>query len=190
MNRRPHAARQRGLTLIELILAISITAVVGLAVVGMLSAVDYGTNSSRDLRELVVRGKTLTDRINQAVRYAEAVVEVQTDAADAHLLLHAGTNENDEPTYLLLRHDAEAGTLLAYRQTYPADSGAPTTDALANTTARSWASGVKAWQIDVDPPDSPTPLINYRLTLTVRDAQQNTAVLEQTIVGAATPRNR
>jgi len=47
--------RRRGVTLLELMLAISITAMVGLGVASMLSMVSSSTQSSRDARSLLLR---------------------------------------------------------------------------------------------------------------------------------------
>ena len=71
--RRAPAAR--GMTLLELLLALAGTAVVGLAVTMMLTGVSYGTQSSKDLRGLVTRQMTLRARIEAEVRESQMVLD-------------------------------------------------------------------------------------------------------------------
>ncbi len=60
--RRTHAAA-RGLTLLELMLALSITTIVAAAIAGMLSAVTAGVGTRRDARSVMVRAGAAQARL-------------------------------------------------------------------------------------------------------------------------------
>ncbi|MFA9478330.1 type II secretion system protein J [Phycisphaerales bacterium AB-hyl4] len=185
------ANRHRGMTLIELILAVAITAVVGMAVVAMLSAVDYGTNSSRDLRELVVRSKTLTERINDLVHQADEVLAVgedyivlwvrdvenlDGDTVYRHELRHLAHDSNTNELHLYIAADTSPNT------TY--DATADFSNLLATEQSRRLARGVASWQVELDPAEpADARLVTYRLALTVGG-------LQESIISSAALRNR
>jgi type II secretory pathway pseudopilin PulG len=52
---KQHAVRRRGVTLLELMLALSITAMVGLGVASMLTMISSSTQQTRDARSLLLR---------------------------------------------------------------------------------------------------------------------------------------
>ena len=61
---RRHACR--GLTLLELLLALAGTAVIGTAVAAMLTGVAYGTTADKDMRSLITRQMALRARVEAA----------------------------------------------------------------------------------------------------------------------------
>ncbi|MFN3168487.1 MAG: hypothetical protein ACE37H_15615 [Phycisphaeraceae bacterium] len=66
---------RRGLTLLELLLALAGTAVVGMAVTMMLTGVAYGTQSNKDLRTLVTKQMALRARIEAEVRESQVILD-------------------------------------------------------------------------------------------------------------------
>ena len=178
------AARCRGVTLVELMLAMTITAIIGLTVSAMLAAASYGTSSSRDLRELVVRSKTLGSRINAAIQQADRVLAI----GDDFIVLWTDADRDGEPSLHELRRltfDSEQGRLTAAAAAADAPSTAWTldddfkaiTDALMagnDFPARVWASRVSHWQITPDASDPQAiRLISHRLTLTAGDLHES-----------------
>lgn len=112
--------RQRGLTLLELLLAMSGLGLVGLAVAGLTTAMVSGTNTRNDLRELVVKHKAISARMTAAVRSSSQVLAVQ----DGWVLLWVyDTRDDDLPNVSELRlieRDAE-GVLGSYMIVWPSD---------------------------------------------------------------------
>ncbi|MBX3372288.1 MAG: prepilin-type N-terminal cleavage/methylation domain-containing protein [Phycisphaeraceae bacterium] len=74
-DRRHH----RGLTLIELMMALSITALVAGAIAGMLSAVTAGTSTRRDVRSQSLLGHAIWSRLSAYVETGRALVHAADD---------------------------------------------------------------------------------------------------------------
>jgi len=178
---RTAPARRRGLTLLELVLALAGTALIGAAVAGMLTAVAYGTDADKDLRALVVRHQVLAGRVSAAIRGAEEVL-----AADDGLLVLwvEDTNEDGLPSVQELRrieHDADTGRLLAYDPTdAAADTAYAVDDDFAAATAlliaegamssTVWGTGVIGWAVSLDDADPQAAvLVTHTLELTEGD---------------------
>lgn len=91
---------RRGLTLIELLLALLITSMVALAVASIVQAGVYGTSSRRDVRRLVVQAEELRTRLNDAIRQAQAVLACgQAVSGEKYIVLWTGdtnTTGNDQ----------------------------------------------------------------------------------------------
>ncbi len=64
----------RGLTLIELILSIAATGIICTAIATVLVAVTYGTDSSKDMRTLVSRNKTVNARLGATIRGSQSIL--------------------------------------------------------------------------------------------------------------------
>lgn len=179
-----HNFKQRaGLTLIELLMALAIMAMIGLTISSMLSAVAYGTSSDHDVRQLAARGRTATLRLNAALRGCVMVL----DAGPSWLLLwQRDTDGNAQPSLeelRLLTYDATTQTFGSYRsgtampnQPYDMDSDfdavAAGFPALAATlqpnvvVVERWAVGVDAvaFTLDHAAPQS-ARRVAYRLSL-------------------------
>ncbi len=180
-KRRNHyltIATHQGLTLVEMLMALTITGLIGVAIASMLSAVAYGTDSSKDLRSLVVKNKTLSSRITAAVRSSAQLL----DADDGYIVLWTkDLNESGQPDLLeLQRIELDAGTdeLTSYTPAGGAVDVAydlDTDDFDAVTTAligsgdlegALWATGVSQWTIDIDEADpQDAGLVSFQLTL-------------------------
>ena len=102
---------RRGLSLLELILALSITAMVATAVSGMMSAVVTGVSSRRDSRSLMIRANAAQTRLAAYITPSRAVL----DATESDLVLwledsrDGGTVHATEIRWIL--HDASKGTI-------------------------------------------------------------------------------
>ncbi len=168
----------RGLTIVEMLMALAITGLIGAAIASMLTAVTYGTSSSRDIRSLVVKNKTLGARLSAAVRQSAQLL----DAADGYIVLWTkDLNDSGAPDLLELRRiewDGTTGELTDYTPDPTATDAAydlATDDFDAITTSligsddlvgELWATGVTLWEVDldaVDPQDA--VLVSFQLTL-------------------------
>ncbi len=192
MSHKPHRHQshrttgRRGMTLIELLLAMMITAMVGAAIAGMLAAVSYGTDSSKDIRSLVARNKALSARVSAAIRGSKMVL----DQGDNYLVLWMNDDDdNGVPSLLELRRinfDPGTGELSSY--TAPDDAADVSyaldddfvviTDALmgddlagtASFPKELWAKRVNSWTLALDNPDPQSArLVSYLIELSAGD---------------------
>jgi len=206
MTRSAQSAIRRravGLTLVELLLAITITAFVGTAVASMMVSVTYGTTSRTEMRDVLVRTKVLTSRMNAAVRGSKMVLDSGTDYV---VLWIADTREDGQPNISELRRierDDSTGTITSYLADFPDAWDEATLD--ANDTAydltenfdsitqslqsgsyfpgTTWSDHVTAWTITLDDADEQlATLMSYRLTLSI-------GAVTETAIGAAALRN-
>ncbi|MEX0885754.1 MAG: hypothetical protein WD009_04865 [Phycisphaeraceae bacterium] len=147
--------------MIELTFALAGTAIVGLGVAGMLAATTYGTTSRHDMRELLVRGMMLNERVAEAVRASRQVL---ASGEDYLVLWVATADAEDAPTLrglLRIELDTEAQALLAYAADEAAtdETYQPSSD-FANLTRQliddgqlvgeRWGRAVADWRIMVD----------------------------------------
>lgn len=181
MCRTTKLARRRGLTLVELLLALAILSLISLTTGVMLSAVAYGTDSDRDIRALVARNKMLSARITAALRGSGMVLEVGSNSDGTWAVLwERDLDGNDVPSLLEIRrleYDAAAGTLASHAApdgttdvVYTlSDDFLVITDALMGTasfTETLWAQDVTGFEISHRLSDPQLEkLISYQLTL-------------------------
>jgi prepilin-type N-terminal cleavage/methylation domain-containing protein len=196
---------RRGFTLVELILALAVSALVTTAVSAMLLGVSYGTSARRELRGAVVRGETIDGRIAAAIRSSRAVLE----AGPNHLALwRADTRENDGPdlSEITLIERGSDGTLKAYgfpttwtpsqidaaEANYMLSGNPPGHFLAAASSAKSagwfvptlWGNSISAVSFTLNASDPANiTLVSYRVTLQTGD-------LSDTIIGSAAVRHQ
>lgn len=194
---RPH--RQRGLSMIELILSTAGLAMVGLALSSMLFATRYGTESSRDIRSLVVKHKTVLARFGAAVRSSKMVL---AQGSGYVVLWMEDTDESGTPHLAELRRierDLVTNELRSYRAPDDLPAGDNTEYDLASTDfndvttlvkgtadfpAALWADDVNDLAITLDDADPQAArLVKYRITFVAGD-------LTDTVVNATSPRGQ
>ena len=189
---RQRQARRRGLTLLEMILALAGLGLIGAAIAAMTGAVAYGTASERDLRGLVAKRQALSARLGAHIRESRRVLDVTDDTL---VLWKRDKNDDDKPSLNeVLRIEYEADKLRAYTGKASATGVLSVTlnwlEQTAGTQQRSqmneslWAEGVTAFAIDLEP-NTPADarLVSYRLTLEAGD-------LAEQAVGAAALRGQ
>jgi len=102
---------RRGLSLLELILALSITAMVATAISGMMSAVITGVSSRRDNRSLMIRANAAQTRLAAYITPSRAVIE----ATDSDLVLWLEDAREGDTVHATeirwLRYDPIQGTI-------------------------------------------------------------------------------
>lgn len=195
---RGRARRCRGLTLIELMMALGIMALIGATIAGMMSAVAYGTDEESDVRQLVARNKMVSMRINAAVRGSQKILDAGATADQTWVVLWGrDLDENGAPSLReirLMEYDAAAQTLSSYTAPETAtdvlyeltDDFDAITDALRGTAdfpETRWANGAEGFEITLDETDSQAAkMLSYRLSLTAGN-------LTDTSVGTAKLRN-
>ena len=180
--RRAGGGRRGAFTLVELLMAMTVAALVALSATAMLSATAYGTSSRRSMSALLVKSRTVNTRLAAAIRTSLEVVDVGAN----HLVLWVDdtngdeTKQNDEMQ--LIERDTDAAELNSYRDTSDtaafADAGTFRAAALASYTAECWATGVSGMTLAVDasPPD--TKLVSFQVTFAAED-------MSETTIGAA-----
>ena len=198
--------RPRGLTLVEMLLALASTALIGAAIASMLVAVSYGTSSSHDMRSVVIKHKALSSRINAAMRQSRMVL----DAGEGWIVLWVNDDNGDEkPSWLewqRLEWDGAADTLRSFLPVIPdgwtqetvdlvnasyeldRDFGAITAawSGLSSFPGVVWATRIEDWSLALDDADpQAATLISYQFDARI-GAEATTT---DTMIGAAALRN-
>ncbi len=186
-----------GMTIVELLLALAGTAFVAVAIAMMLSVVASGTSSRTDLRQSVVRQKTITARLNAAIRSSSMVLVAEDDLL---IVWTNDTDSNSEPSLgeiQRIERDAATGELRAYKTPLTlaeADNTAYTlatdfdsiTTALkgnANFPQEVWAIGLHSWTITVNAETAQdATLVSSRIVIGEGD-------MTETVISAAALRN-
>ncbi len=116
-RRRRHSA---GLTFIELILSLAITALVGAAVTAMLTAVSSGTASTQDSRGLLAKHKSFDVRMTTAIINSHMILATGSNYA---VLWMGDTDADGLPDLSELRLIIldNSGNLWSYKGTFPSN---------------------------------------------------------------------
>ena len=165
------------MTLIELLLALAGTAMVGVAIATMLVAVAYGTQSDKDLRTLVVKYKTVDGRVSASLRGSHMVL---AQGSDYLVLWMFDTDGSAAPNLSEIRRiECANGVLTSYKAPDNLDPLYDVAYALADdfdaiTAAikgdatfpgEIWATDVTDWTIALNENDpQAATLVSYRLT--------------------------
>ncbi len=88
---KQHAAGRRGVTLLELMLALSVTAMVGLGVASMLSMISSSTQDARDARSLLLRAHAGQIRLRSYLDSSLSLLQHDADQGLAVWLLDQRT---------------------------------------------------------------------------------------------------
>lgn len=176
------AVHPKGLTLVELMLAISITAVVGLAVATMMTAVTYGTQESKDLREMVILRKVVNQRLTTMIREAQQVLDVTPTSM---VVWMADTDGSGTPNISEIRRiefNPDTNGIVAFlpAPSLVLDTAFELTDNFDSVTnllittgsllEEPWITQANAASFEIDTDDPATArLINYTITLQVGD---------------------
>jgi type II secretory pathway pseudopilin PulG len=196
--------RARGLTLVELMLALGLTGIIGAAAAAMLVSVSYGTSSRTDIRRVLVKHKTLATRLAASARGSRQVL----DAGDGWLMLWTIDADGDEqPNVSELQYvefNAETGELRSHRAEFPGgwtqdqidaadtayDTGADWTSVAESLIEQTyfpgalWATGISDLTITLDSGQTTAArLVSFRVTVDAGD-------LSETAVTSAALRNR
>jgi type II secretory pathway pseudopilin PulG len=111
MMTRPPTRRLRGLTMIELLLAISVTAMVAAAIASMLAAVSAGVVTKRDARSLMVHASTARTRLAAYIGPSRCLL----DAGESNIVLWLNDSRKSDTVHATelrwLLFDATAGTI-------------------------------------------------------------------------------
>jgi len=194
-RRQRIACRSRGFTLVELMMALAITALIGAAVTAMMFGVSHGTNESKDVRGLALRCKAINARLSACIRTARAVL----DADDDRLILWTGdANDNGLPDLSevhRIARDTDTGDLTSYtfaddgtdvEHQLGDDFDTATTNAIdsGDMTGAVWAQAVSGFDITLDDSTAQSAdLVSFRLTLVAGN-------LSDVTINAAALRNK
>lgn len=160
----------RAFTLVELLITLTVSAVIAATVITMVSATAHGSDSSRTMRELLVRGRVIDGRLRSAIRGSAEVI----DHADDYLVLWAGDTNGDDAKQndevQLIERDTSTYELTSYANS--ADTNGFTTASAFRSAAKAsypsqrWATGVTTTVIDVtNPPAGGSAMVSYRVII-------------------------
>lgn len=178
------SVRGRGFTMVELMLSLTITAIIGAAVAAMLASVSYATTDRADLRRVNTKQNVVAARLNACLRSCKMVLAIDADS----LVLWMGDSRlNNSPDLSELRRlewDTATGELWSYvapsnladasNTSYRlTDDFESITFALMGTSdfpGRLWATNVAGWTNALD---DATPqhasLVTYTLAVSGED---------------------
>lgn len=168
---RPPGRRRYGFTLVEALLALVVTSLIGGATVAMLSATAYGTTSRENMRSLLVKSRAVDTRLGAAVR--SAVEIIPPGVATDHIVLWVADDNNDNAKQRnemqLIVFDSGANELRTYRdtsdtQSFVAEATFKAT-AEASYTPQTWATGVSDLTFALTTAPAGSTLVSYRLTV-------------------------
>lgn len=160
---------RRAFTLVELLITLTVSAVIAATVITMLSATAYGSDSSRTMRELLVRGKVIDGRLRSAIRGSAEII----DHSDDYLILWTGDDNDDEAKQndelQLIERDTSTDELHSYQNGADINNfttaSAFRTNAKASYASQRWATAVTASTITVtSPATNGAVMVSYRFT--------------------------
>jgi Tfp pilus assembly protein PilW len=203
---RPRPRVRCGLTIVELLLALAITGVIGAAIASVVYATCEGTASRQNLLSLVVRRKVVESRTAGLLRSAEMVLAY---GANSLVLWMYDTNLSGTPNRSEIRYlefDPTTGQLACYKNVWPNTMtpvqilAADTEYALSadfntlipalktdpNFVREVWATNVTAVQFTPNSTNLQTAtLVTYSVTLTngaVSEVIVNAAALHNAVI--------
>jgi type II secretory pathway pseudopilin PulG len=110
---------RRGLSMVELMIALSVTALIGLATVGMLQAVTNGVDTRRDQRSTIIRANAAQHRLAAYINPSRCILELQ----GSNLALWFDDSRKSETVHISevrwLRYHAAQGTITVHYLTFP-----------------------------------------------------------------------
>ena len=161
---------RRAFTLVELLITLTVSAVIAATVITMLSATSYGSDSSRTMRELLVRGKVIDGRLRSAIRGSAEVI----DHTDDYLILWTADANNDDAKQndeiQLIERDTSTYELTSFASSVDTNgfttAAAYRTNAKATYPSQTWATGVTTTVIDVtNAPAGGAAMVSYRISI-------------------------
>src|SRR5687767_1285640 len=173
-------ARRRGISLVEVILALAIAAMISAGVASLLFAVANGTKDRQETRRRNIKAEVMTNRIDTAIRSSAMLLGRDSRAL---VLWVSDTRSNESPnlselvriewdptTKEVRGYRAPAGLAPAADVTYDVNTTdfLATTASLAGTTSfprETWGNGIAGWQSGPTTADRATRLLYYDLTL-------------------------
>jgi prepilin-type N-terminal cleavage/methylation domain-containing protein len=191
---RRRSAESRGFTLVEFLMALVLTAIIGATVVSMIFGVTRGTKDGDLIGQRNAQLDVASSRLNGQIRAAGRILAI----GDGVLVLWiADSHVNNQPNLSELRRiefNAASGEIRCYAAPDNLSAAADTiydesndflaiTDALkgtANFPYQTIALHVTGWSISTSTFSSTTRCISYKLTLTdgsaTFDARSNVAM--------------
>jgi type II secretory pathway pseudopilin PulG len=177
--------RRTAFTLVEVMTAMIITAIIGLSVASFLFATSYATSSKREVRRVVVRTYQARERLEESIRDARSVLAIgETGEQVRYLVLWLGDRFGSDPGRVnlseirLIEWSPATDTLTGVSAAGAPDPDpvyAPETDFYEAAdaardsgalTSSPWATGVSAFEIELD---EPTPadarLVTWRMII-------------------------
>jgi type II secretory pathway pseudopilin PulG len=170
-------ARTRGLTLVELLIGLAITGLIGAAIASMLAGAAHGTSEGNDLRESLVRQRTATARLTAAIRGSGRILAHEPGVLVLWIDDFDGDGQVGVGELQRIERDPVTRMLRSYRATEAAPAQAwPVSANFAAITAglrdqgyfpaETWATGATGWAVTLDSASlAEASLVSYRLTL-------------------------
>lgn len=163
-------------TLAELLLALAIMAIVGVAALTILGATAYGTSDDQLRRELLVNTEVIKQRINGTVHSAIEMIipnSGQPTSTDYFIVWSEDLNDDDAKDnneIILIERNTTNSELLAYHDPSAsgtfADAATFRTTALASYPSTRWATGFSALSCTATIGTGNFPILTYTFTVT------------------------
>jgi hypothetical protein len=199
--RRLKASGNGGMTLVETLLGLAITGMVGAAIAAMLAAVSTGTADVSDGRRTVIQHKVLDARIGDAIRYSRMVLASYTSGGSSYLVLWMNDSRSNTSPNLseirVIEHNPATRVIRSFKAATPAGGWTDANDTkfafdrdfstigVVSGPGEIWATDVSAaqWTFGRGVGSLQTArLVSYRFTI----GQGPTSAV---VVGAAAMRN-
>ena len=191
------ARRRKGFTLVEILLAVVITSVVGLCVVTVTGAMFSAIEASNDSYGCVQTGRVLTLRLSKAVRCAQLITDVSDDGT-AMMIWESDDNGDREinlTELLIIRWNSQANQLVQETIEFPENWSQAVIDALNVNVPVSQATlgssvlisyygtygeispladGITAFSIQTDVAPPMTEVLGVRMSIARKDQEMTT----------------
>ena len=171
-----------GVTMVELLLALSIMGMIGMATTSMMYSVGHGTSAQQDIRKIGIGQMVLSNRLDASIRSARQVL---ADGDDVVVLWLADTRNDGVPNISELRRiernpDDEVMSFVAplwlgdaaqvgIDTAYPLNSDFDTVTASlkgsANFPGEVWATNVVQFRTDHNGSIETSSMVHYEFTL-------------------------
>ena len=123
MNTLYHNSDRRGLTLVEMMLALSITVMIAGAIASMMAAVSRGVGAKRDTRSVMVRANAAQARLASYLAPSRAVLASDDDMLVVWFNDQRKSNTIHGSEIRWFFFDSNAGAIEVYHVAFPANWG-------------------------------------------------------------------
>ena len=141
--------KQKGFSLVELVVSMAILMVVGVAILGFLSYCVGQYNRSSDETVLQMESQMTQSKIQDIILQTEVGVAVKQNGSDTATLSLFSRDENNNPIKWVLRHEDDTLVYEEYQLNTTWDGVGAEEDAWEIIDKEVYASYVKNWRVEL-----------------------------------------